>query len=225
MNRPGTHSSEKRPMMESIRPDKDSITGLVLAGGQGARMGGRDKGLIAFKGREMIGWVLDALRPQVGQLLISANRNLDRYRRTGVPIVSDAGRDFAGPLAGIAAGFHASSTPYVAVVPCDGPFVPDDLVNRLGHAFSAADIEIAAAHDGERLHPTFALLDRRVADDLDAYLAGGGRKVQAFYYDRRFAPVDFSDRPGAFINVNTPDDLERAGFAPDSAHSPEGDKP
>jgi len=187
-------------------------------------MGGQDKGLIEFKGREMIAWVLDALRPQVAEAVISANRNIERYRGTGAKVVSDAGGDYAGPLAGISAGLHACPTPYMAVAPCDGPFIPADLVSRLGQAFRTGRVEIAAAHDGERLHPTFALIDRSVRDALDAYLAGGGRKVQEFYFMRHFAAVDFSDCPDAFLNVNTPEDMERAGSLTGAASTAKGEK-
>ncbi|HYW76458.1 MAG TPA: molybdenum cofactor guanylyltransferase MobA [Gammaproteobacteria bacterium] len=211
-------------MTEPTTLERNNITGLVLAGGQGTRMGGLDKGLIEFKGREMIAWVLDAFQPQVAEVVISANRNIDRYRGTGAQVVSDAGEGFAGPLAGIASGLRACPRPYLAVVPCDGPFVPADLVSRLGQAFETDGIEIAAAHDGERLHPTFALIDRTVLADLDAYLAEGGRKVQEFYFMRKFAQVDFSDCPGAFLNVNTPGDMERAGFGPGAKRTAKGEK-
>ena len=210
--------------MTGSTPERIGITGLVLAGGQGRRMGGQDKGLIEFKGREMIAWVLDALQPQVSDVVISANRNIERYRGTGASVVSDAGTDYDGPLAGISAGLHACPTPYMAVVPCDGPFVPADLVSRLGQAFGIGGVEIAAAHDGERLHPTFALIDRSVLDDMDAYLAGGGRKVQEFYFMRQFVAVDFSDCPDAFVNVNTPVDMERAGSLPGAAPAAKGEE-
>lgn len=209
--------------MKSGSPGKSAITGLVLAGGQGSRMGGLDKGLVEFAGREMVAWVLEALRPQVCDVLISANRNLDRYRRTGARVVTDAEKGFAGPLAGLSAGLHASATPYLAVVPCDGPFVPEDLVGRLAQAFGAGELEIAAAHDGDRLHPTFALLDKKVLPDMEAYLAGGGRKVQEFYFTRQFASVDFSDCPDAFLNLNTPEDMERASFKTMLVHKTQGD--
>lgn len=210
--------------MTGSTPEKEDITGLILAGGQGRRMGGQDKGLIEFKDREMIAWVLDALRPQVAEVVISANRNIEHYRGTGSSVVSDAGGDYDGPLAGISAGLRACPTPYMAVVPCDGPFVPADLVSRLGQAFGIGGVEIAAVHDGERLHPTFALIDRRVRDGLDTYLAGGGRKVQEFYFMRQFTAVDFSDTPDAFLNVNTPEDMERAVSLPGAAAAARGEK-
>ncbi|MEO7051805.1 MAG: molybdenum cofactor guanylyltransferase MobA [Rhodanobacter sp.] len=187
----------------------DQIAGLILAGGRGTRMGGQDKGLVEFNGKPMVQHVLDALRPQVAEVLISANRNEDSYRQTGCRVVSDALSGFAGPLAGISAGMHAVTRSHLLVLPCDGPFVPAWLAQRLWAASAGKDDVIVAAHDGERLHPTFALLPVSVLDDLDAYLASGGHKIDTFYYRHSFAPVDFSDYPQAFLNINTPEDVEK----------------
>lgn len=185
------------------------ITGLVLAGGQGSRLGGRDKGLVEYRGRPMLDYVLAALRPQVGEILISANRNLEWYRKTGHRVVTDPDGDFAGPLAGILAGLRAAHTSCVAVVPCDGPLVPPDLVARLRAALRERGAAVAAAHDGERLHPTFALVPASLAGALEDYLRSGRRKVSEFYAENDFVAVDFSDCPQAFLNVNTPEDLAR----------------
>lgn len=187
----------------------DHMTGLILAGGRGTRMGGKDKGLVEFNGKPMVQHVLEALRPQVAEVLISANRNEESYRKTGCRVVSDALTGFAGPLAGISAGMHAVTRSHVLVLPCDGPFVPAWLAQRLWAASAGKDEMIVAAHDGERLHPTFALLPVSVLDDLDAYLASGGHKIDTFYYRHSFAPVDFSDYPQAFLNINTPEDVEK----------------
>ncbi|MGH8282623.1 MAG: molybdenum cofactor guanylyltransferase MobA [Gammaproteobacteria bacterium] len=187
----------------------NDITGLVLAGGRGTRMGGRDKGLVEFKGKPMIQHVLAALRPQVAEVLISANRNVEYYRKTGCRVVPDLLAGFAGPLAGISAGMHAVTCSHLLVLPCDGPFVPAWLAQRLWAAIAGKDDGIAAAHDGERLHPTFALLPVGVLDDLDTYLAGGGHKIDKFYSRHAFVTVDFSDCPQAFLNINTPEDVEK----------------
>lgn len=172
-------------------------------------MGGKDKGLVKFNGKPMIYHVLAALRPQVTEVLISANRNLEYYRKTGCQVVSDLQAGFAGPLAGISAGMHAVTRSHLLVVPCDGPFVPPWLAKRLWAAVAGRNDAIAAAHDGDRLHPTFALLPVSVRDDLDAYLAGGGRKIDKFYYRHAFVVVDFSDYPQAFLNINAPEDVEK----------------
>lgn len=187
----------------------DHISGLILAGGRGTRMGGKDKGLVEFNGKPMIEHVLAALRPQVAEVLISANRNEETYRKTGCTVVSDALTGFAGPLAGISAGMRAATRTHVLVLPCDGPFVPVWLAQRFWAASEGKDDMIVAAHDGERLHPTFALLPVSVLDDLDAYLAADGHKIDTFYYRHAFAPVDFSDYPQAFLNINTPEDVEQ----------------
>jgi molybdenum cofactor guanylyltransferase len=185
----------------------DHIAGLILAGGRGSRMGGKDKGLVEFAGKPMVEHVLAALRPQVAEVLISANRNQEAYRETGCKVVSDTVTGFAGPLAGVSAGMHAVTCTHVLVLPCDGPFVPPWLAQRLWTASAGKDDMIVAAHDGERLHPTFALLPVSVLDDLDAYLASGGRKIDAFYFRHNFASIDFSDYPQAFLNINTPEDV------------------
>ena len=212
----------------------DHIAGLILAGGRGTRMGGKDKGLVEFNGKQVTDNdqlvsmvvatrpgstvpvtivrdknVLAALRPQVAEVLVNANRNEEAYRQTGCRVVSDAVTGFAGPLAGISAGMHAVTRSHVLVLPCDGPFVPAWLAQRLWAASAGKDDTIVAAHDGERLHPTFALLPVSVLDDLDAYLASGGHKIDTFYYRHTFAPVDFSDYPQAFLNINTPEDVEK----------------
>lgn len=188
---------------------RDQIAGLILAGGRGSRMGGQDKGLVEFNGKPMVEHVLAAVRPQVAEVLINANRNVETYRQTGCRVVADTVAGFAGPLAGISAGMHAVSRAHVLVLPCDGPFVPAWLVQRLWIASAGKDDMIVAAHDGERLHPTYALLPVGVLADLDAYLAAGGHKIDTFYYRHAFAPVDFSDYPQAFLNINTPEDVQK----------------
>lgn len=200
-------------MVTSVSVDaphaRDQIAGLILAGGRGSRMGGQDKGLVEFNGKPMVEHVLAAVRPQVAEVLINANRNVETYRQTGCQVVADTVTGFAGPLAGISAGMHAVSRTHVLVLPCDGPFVPAWLVQRLWAASAGKDDMIVAAHDGERLHPTYALLPVSVLVDLDAYLAAGGHKIDTFYYRHAFAPVDFSDYPQAFLNINTPEDVQK----------------
>jgi len=153
------------------------VTGVILAGGRATRMGGQDKGLISVNGRPMIRWVIDVLRPQVAEVLINANRNLDRYRALGCLVIDDGDREFRGPLAGIAAGMRAAAGEYVAFAPCDSPLVCSDLVGRLHAALLREGSRIAVAHDGERLQPVFALLERSLLDDLVRYLDSGERKI------------------------------------------------
>jgi len=185
---------------------REQVTGVILAGGRATRMGGTDKGLVAVNGRPMIAWVLDALRPQVADVLINANRNHDVYGEFGSRVVDDGDSDFRGPLAGIASGMRAARTPWVAVVPCDSPLIHGDLVARLHEAAVASGSRIAAAHDGERLQPVFALLARDLLDDLAGYLDDGERKIDRWYARHRFASVDCSDVAASFANINAPED-------------------
>jgi molybdenum cofactor guanylyltransferase len=185
-----------------------AITGVILAGGRGSRLGGVDKGLVPLAGRPMIAHVIAALRPQVGDLVINANRNQAEYAALGHRVVPDELAGFPGPLAGFLSALRATATPYVLVVPCDAPLLPDDLGARLFVGLAHDRAEIAAAHDGQRLHPVFALLTRDVEQSLADYLETGERKAETWLKRRRLASVDFSDRLEAFANVNRPEDRE-----------------
>jgi molybdopterin-guanine dinucleotide biosynthesis protein A len=189
--------------------NRQDITGVVLAGGRATRWDGRDKGLIQVSGRPMISHVLDALAPQVGQVIINANRNLDEYRAFGLPVVTDASRDFLGPLAGIASGLAAARTEWVAITPCDSPLLAADCVGRLvSTCEDDARTDIAVAHDGERIQPVFALIRRGLLEDLDAYLESGGRKIDRWYGQQRMQLVDFSDKLDNFLNINRREDRD-----------------
>jgi molybdopterin-guanine dinucleotide biosynthesis protein A len=186
---------------------KADITGIVLAGGQGRRMGSVDKGLVELNGRALVAHVIERLEPQVGALIVNANRNPDRYAAFGVGIVPDAFPDFAGPLAGLHAGMTAASTPFVVTSPCDSPFLPQDLVARLAGAFDTQPIDIAVARTYAQPHPVFSLVRRAVLPHLDAFLRGGGRKIDAWYASLRVAEVPFDDEADAFRNINTAAEL------------------
>ena len=184
----------------------EDVTGVVLAGGRATRMGGVDKGLVPVNGQPMIRWVIDVLRPQVADLLVNANRNLDKYGDFGFKVIIDGDEEFRGPLAGIASGLRAAETRYVAFAPCDSPLVCGDLVTRLRAALSRDNTRIAVAHDGERLQPVFALLERGLLDDLMRYLDNGGRKIDRWYAEHGYAQADFSDVADSFANINAPDE-------------------
>lgn len=186
-----------------------TITALVLCGGKGRRMGGMDKGLILLHGRPLIEHVLEAIKPQVGQVMISANRNSDRYRHYGHRIVADGLPDFQGPLAGFASGLAQLETPYLLTLPCDGPRVPGDLARRLMEALESQHAELAVAHDGIRLQPVYALLHSNLHASLSAFLEGAERRIDRWYLQHTTALADFSDRPHAFRNVNTPEERTR----------------
>ncbi|UYG05669.1 molybdenum cofactor guanylyltransferase [Halomonas sp. LR3S48] len=183
------------------------ITGLILAGGQGRRMGGRDKGLELLGGVALVSHVRERLAGRVAEVLISANRHLERYRSLADRVVSDTVGGFQGPLMGIYGGLCAATTPWVLVVPCDTPVLPPDLVERM--AAGIGRHRIAVAHDGERLHPVVVLLERALADDLHAALAEGERKVGRWFERHAWTAVDFSDCPEAFDNLNTDEDRRR----------------
>jgi molybdenum cofactor guanylyltransferase len=192
-----------------LEPSKGNpeVTGAILAGGRARRMGGEDKGLVLLNGRPMIQYIVEALRPQVGALLVNANRNQARYAALcHCPVVADALGEYAGPLAGMASALRAAATAYVLAVPCDSPFVPPDLAERLLGGLSAAGAELSVAHDGERLQPVFALLKCELLPSIEAYLQAGERKIDLWYRQHRMAAVDLSDAPEAFINVNTPEE-------------------
>ncbi|MDX1376931.1 MAG: molybdenum cofactor guanylyltransferase MobA [Burkholderiales bacterium] len=186
-----------------------NVTGIVLAGGQGRRMGGVDKGLQTLEGRPMAAWAIERLAPQVAAIIVNANQNLDAYRAFGYPVVSDTVGGFAGPLAGLHAGMQAARTGLVVTVPCDSPFLPRDLVARLAAALEAAEAQLAVAKTGDQPHPVFCLVRRAVLPDLEAFLQSGGRKIDAWYATLAVVEVSFDDQPEAFSNINTREELAR----------------
>lgn len=185
--------------------DPKDITAVILAGGEGRRMGGADKGLVSLWDRPLVCHVLDRLKPQVAEVLINANRNLDRYRALA-PVIPDRDYHSAGPLAGFEAGLSHAPSEWVLFVPCDSPLVPADLARRLCAAVHRHD-QIAVVDDGARLHAATALLHQSLLPSLNNYLDGGDRKLQLWYERHQLVPVDFSDEAGAFFNLNTPQAL------------------
>ena len=169
-------------------------------------MGGSDKGLLPLAGRPMVEHVIEALRPQVGSIVLSANRNQQLYARYGYPVIADDLGSYHGPLAGVASALRQRAPGFLVTVPCDAPLLPSDLVARLLAGCEARDADAAVAHDGQRLQPIFLLLRGRVAPSLEAYLEGGGRRVDAWLDRLRTVVVDFGDQAAAFVNVNDPDE-------------------
>lgn len=182
------------------------VSGVILAGGRGSRMGGADKGWIDFHGKPLIEHVVACFAPQVNELLISANRNHDRYGALGFTVMADEIPDFAGPLAGILTAIHRSQFDLLAVVPCDCPRLPTDLVRRLVAALATASVRIAVAESGGRMHPTCMLCHRFEAAALQHYLESGGRRMQQWLSERPHVVVHFEDAM-AFANLNDPDSL------------------
>lgn len=187
------------------------VTGLVLAGGRGTRMGSVDKGLQYFGGRPMAQQVIERLRPQVQQLLINANQNLEAYAAWGAPVWPDAITGFAGPLAGLHTGLLHCQTPLLVTAPCDSPFLPLDLVVKLLAALQSEEADLAVAVTGEgptrQAQPVFTLARVDVLPHLTAFLSAGGRKVDAWYATLKVAEVVFEDE-FAFRNINTLAELQ-----------------
>jgi len=183
----------------------------VFAGGQGRRMGGVDKGLVELDGRALVAHVIERLAPQVGELVINANQNRDRYAAFGYPVVADVIPDFAGPLAGLHAAMAGATTPYIVTSPCDSPFLPADLVARLALALAATPLDLAVARTFDQPHPVFSLVRTDVRPHLEAFLRGGGRKIDAWYATLRVADVRFDDEADAFRNINTAAELAASG--------------
>ncbi|MEP7301563.1 MAG: molybdenum cofactor guanylyltransferase MobA [Caldimonas sp.] len=190
----------------------EQITGLILAGGRGSRMGGVDKGLQPHQGMPLAMHALLRLSPQVGEIMINANRNLAAYESMGVPVWPDALADYPGPLAGFLAGIERCETPYLVTVPCDSPLFPEDLVQRLADALNSAGAELAMAatrEDGElRLQPVFCLMRASVMESLVRFTTSGRRKIDAWTATLETVTVPFDDAQ-AFVNANTPGDLQQ----------------
>jgi len=190
----------------------EQITGLILAGGRGSRMGGVDKGLQTHLGLPLAMQALLRLQPQVGALMINANRNLAAYESMGVPVWPDALADYPGPLAGFLAGLERCETAYLVTVPCDTPNFPTDLVERLAAALVAEDAEIAMAatrEDGQlQVQPVFCLMAATLMESLVAFTQAGQRKIDRWTGQHRCTTVVFDDAD-AFFNANTLDELQR----------------
>ncbi len=189
---------------------RNFISGLVLSGGQGRRMGGTDKGLQPFKGAPMAMHTIMRLEPQVDIVKINANRNLAGYESLGVAVLPDVIGDFAGPLAGFQAGLENCEHPYLVTVPCDSPRFPMDLVEKLAEALIIQDLDLAYAatlEEGQvRTHPVFALMKASVTDTLIPFITGGGRKIDQWFESMKTNYVIFDD-VAAFANINTMEEL------------------
>jgi molybdopterin-guanine dinucleotide biosynthesis protein A len=196
---------------------KPAITGVVLAGGLGRRMGGVDKGLRTLRGRPMTAWVVERFAPQVDELLINANQNTAEYARFGYRVIADAIGGYAGPLAGLHAGLAAATHPLVATAPCDSPFLPSDLVARLHDALITHAAQLTVAKTGDQAHPVFCLCRRDVLPHLEAFLSAGGRKIDAWYSTLKIVEVSFDDNAAAFSNINSPEELAAFEAAPPEA--------
>lgn len=180
---------------------RPTITAVILAGGRARRMGGIDKGLVEVDGQPMIKRVIQQIEPQADQIIINANRNIQEYDKLGYPVVSDTLSGFQGPLAGFLSTMQHCHTDFIATVPCDGPLLPTDYIERMAKALE--EYGIAVAHDGQRLQPVHALISTKLENSLQQFLEGGDRKIDRWYAEHDYATVDFSDMPETFLNINT----------------------
>jgi len=183
------------------------ITAVILAGGKGRRFSGSDKGLIKFRQRPLIEHLIDAISPQVKQILINANRNQAIYEQYGYPVINDAMSDYQGPLAGFSVALSQVDTTHILTLPCDGPFMHSSYVSRMCDTLNQQQAELAVAHDGTRLQPVHALIPVSLKASLDDFLESGDRKIGRWYAHHKVALVDFSDSPKIFKNVNTAEQL------------------
>ena len=211
MNETNPAASSQSPMDTTPTIGREMITGVVLAGGRGARMGGLDKGLQLFDGVPLALFTLRRLQSQVGPSMLNANRNEEQYQAFGVPVFADTVPDFAGPLAGFITALQHCDTPYLMTVPCDSPLFPSDLVTRMAQALVGADADVALASAPEpdkqggwvsRAQPVFCLMAQHLLPSLTRFVAGGGRKIDAWTSSHKSVLVPFKDA-GAFANANT----------------------
>ena len=200
--------------MPPVTRHSSLVTGVILAGGRGSRMGGVDKGLQLLRSKPMVQWVAERFAPQVNEVLVNANQNIDKYQMLGYKVIPDEIGGFAGPLAGLHRGLSEASHRLVATSPCDSPFLPLDLIARLRTAMEKAGADLTVAKTGDQPHPVFCLCRKSVLPSLTDFLAGGGRKIDAWYATLKIVEVLFDDQPDAFSNVNTLAELEAFERAP-----------
>ncbi len=186
----------------------DNITGIILAGGRARRMHGRDKGLVQLNKKAMIEYVLSAMKPQVNDIIINANRNQKIYEVYGFPVIADQIQGYCGPLAGMASGLQAANTPFIVTVPCDSPLIPDNLVQKLYSILQDRDAEICTACANERLQPVFTLMKTNLLSSMLEFLNDGERKIDKWFEKHRLAIADFSNQPDIFVNVNSSAELQ-----------------
>lgn len=188
----------------------DQITAVVLAGGMGRRMEGIDKGLALLSGREMVAYVIDTLQPNVSEIIVNANRNLDAYSKFGARVVGDSLEGYQGPLAGVEAGMAESKTAWIYTCPCDSPMQSVELLPTMWKQLSATDASIGLAYDGERTHPVFSLLNTSLLPSLRQYLNDGQRKIDRWFAQHNMRELDCSEHAASFVNINTEEDRQRA---------------
>jgi len=182
---------------------KHAVTAVILAGGKGRRMQCKDKGLVELADMPLIEHVIAAIKPQVKIIIINANRNQQQYSHYGYQVISDTLDNYQGPLAGFFSAMKEATTSHIVTLPCDGPLIAGDLVERLIFASNEENAEIAVAHDGDRMQPVYSLIPVTLTESLGDFLDSGERKIDLWYKQHRVALADFSDCPETFRNINT----------------------
>ena len=199
----------KNPQNSRNMPNKiQNITAVILAGGQGSRLAGVDKGLLRLNKTPLVRHVIERIQPQVSDIIISANRNIEAYSELGFNVYKDEINGFAGPLAGILKALQHCKSEWLLAIPADSPFVALDLALRLSQKIK--DNKIAIPHDGKYLQPTFALIHKSLAASLQNFLQQGERKARVWMQQQEHTIIDFSDQANSFININTEDELQNA---------------
>ncbi|MGY8814433.1 MAG: molybdenum cofactor guanylyltransferase MobA [Gammaproteobacteria bacterium] len=189
---------------------RSKITAGILAGGESRRMQGSDKGLLELLGKPLIHYGIERIKPQVGNIIINANRNSHLYSEIGYPVIVDNYTGFEGPLAGIAACMAKTDTEYLACIPCDSPIFPEDLIERLYRSIINNNADISVVHDGNRTQPVFSLIKISLLGSLLDFLDKGHRKIDKWHAKHSLIQSDFSDKEFFFLNINTSKDLINA---------------
>ena len=189
-----------------MKIDITDVTAVILAGGQGRRMGGQDKGLLEFDGKPLVATLIDKLQSQGLDIVINANRNHGAYQRFGYPLVSDKLADYQGPLAGFAAAMGSVDSTFILTLPCDGPLLASDYAQRFLDSYSSRQAPVLVAFDGDRLQPVHAMISVDLLPSLQGFLDEGERKIDRWYAQHDYERVDFSDCADMFRNINTPAD-------------------
>lgn len=196
--------------MNKNPPTINDVTGVILAGGRAKRMQGQDKGLVKVNGKPMIEITIERLSPQVKTIVINANRNIEKYKKFNLTVISDDNSsDFHGPLAGMLSALKICTTQFILSTPCDSPFIPADLSMRLLFALTDANADISVVHDGNRMQPVFALIKKELRDSLQTFLDNGDRKIDLWYQQHHTVLSDFSDHSDISLNINTPAELQQ----------------
>jgi len=188
--------------------ERKDITAVILAGGQGRRMGGMDKGLLEFNGKPLVAILIAELENQSVDIILNANRNLQSYQAYGYPVISDQLEDYQGPLAGFASAMKTVTTDYILTLPCDSPLLARDYVTRFLDCHAQHAAPIIVAFDGVRLQPVHALIRVDLLPSLIRFLESGDRKIDRWYARHDFRQADFSDMADMFRNINTPSDQQ-----------------